>query len=92
MRGDEVKTFLSVLKDYHRHLVRNNKSILARIYGVYSIKMQHLKPVNIVLMQNTMKTTGFVSDIFDLKGSTYKRFAKSDASVKKDLNFVHQGI
>ena len=78
MRGDEIDTFMSVHQDYHRHLVRNKKSILSRIYGVYTIKMKHLKPVNLVLMQNTMKTNGKISKTFDLKGSLYKRESKPD--------------
>lgn len=86
MRGDEISTFLRVHLDYHRHLVRNKKSILSRVYGVYTIKMKHLKPVNLVLMQNTMRTTGQLRHVFDLKGSLYKRYAKS--GVLKDLNFL----
>lgn len=88
MRGDEKDTFLSVVQDYHRHLVRNKKSILSRIYGVYTIKMNHLRPVNLVLMQNTMKTDGVIQKTFDLKGSLYKRESKPDQSVKKDLDFL----
>lgn len=55
LRNDEMKTFLNALPDYYRHLVRHGRSLLSRIYGMYTIKMSHLEPVNIVLMQNTMR-------------------------------------
>ena len=54
MRGDEIETFLKSLDAYKKHLLKNQQSILSRIYGVYTIQMSHLKPVNIILMQNTM--------------------------------------
>jgi hypothetical protein len=37
MRGDEISVFLSYLTGYHQHLVKNKRSVLARIYGVYTI-------------------------------------------------------
>jgi hypothetical protein len=90
-------TFLNALPDYYRHLSRNGKSVLSRIYGVYTIKMTHLEPVNIVLMQNTMRINNDsnVQFVFDLKGSTFKRFTKVDkfsssTIVLKDLNFLQK--
>ena len=97
LRSDEIMTFLNTLPDYYRHLSRNRKSVLSRIYGVYTIKMTHLEPVNIVLMQNTMRINNDskVQFVFDLKGSTFKRFTKVDkfsssTIVLKDLNFLQK--
>jgi 1-phosphatidylinositol-4-phosphate 5-kinase len=92
MRGDELKTFLSMIEGYHSYLVTNRESLLARIYGVYTIKMSHIKPVHLVLMQNCMSILeqGSFIKVFDLKGSTFKREVKDEEGLKilKDLNLL----
>ena len=50
----ESKKFLDILYLYIRHIKdTNNKSLIARIYGVFTIKTQGLVPVDIMIMQNT---------------------------------------
>jgi len=39
MYDDELKVFLEALPDYYYHLKNNPDSIIARIYGVFTVKM-----------------------------------------------------
>jgi hypothetical protein len=51
---------------------------MARIYGIYTVKMEDQKPVKLVVMGNTMRGRKdyCVLGVFDLKGSMVNRFVK----------------
>jgi 1-phosphatidylinositol-4-phosphate 5-kinase len=54
MKGNEKQKLLNMLDDYINHIVASkNKSILARIYGVFTIKSNYFDPLDILIMQNT---------------------------------------
>jgi 1-phosphatidylinositol-4-phosphate 5-kinase len=48
----EKDIFLSMIDSYIEH-IRNNQSVLARIYGILTIKTQDFKGIHIIIMQNT---------------------------------------
>ena len=55
LRGKEKIVLLNMLDDFIQYLEsKNNKSLLARIYGVYTIRTQAFAPVDIIIMQNTV--------------------------------------
>lgn len=82
-----------ILPDYVKHIKSlENQSMLARIYGLFTIKTQYFVPVNIMIMQNTYKSK-FASDCvlkFDLKGSVVARNVTSfvSESTQAKLNQV----
>lgn len=55
MSDSELKTFYKMFLDYCNHMSSNNKSILVRIYGIFKVKMEDIVPVNLILMENTVK-------------------------------------
>ena len=74
-----------------------SQSLLARIYGVYSVQMEEQDPVYLILMGNVKKCSGsYIKGIFDLKGSMVNRevFEKKNGpklkntDVLKDKNFL----
>ena len=73
MRGGELNAILDMLPDYINHLEQNPDSLLCKIFGVFTIKMAGLAPVNVLLMENTMQLTKEerLLKVFDLKGSTF---------------------
>ena len=93
-----------MLNDYIQHIREtNNKSLLARIYGIYTIQTNMFAPLDVIVMQNTCKLVSKSSSIltFDLKGSLYKRISRLPISqynevlrqrdcqkVLKDLNYL----
>ena len=54
------------------------------MYGVYTIRMEKIATVHLMLMSNTLKFRNgdAIERIFDLKGSTISREVKIDASTK----------
>ena len=53
MNDNELKLFKLALPDYVLHLVKNQGSLIARIYGVYTVTMEDLVPVHLLLMANS---------------------------------------
>ena len=54
MKGSEVKTMLKILPSYIEHHRRNPDSLLAKIFGVFSIKKAGLQKEYVMLMENTL--------------------------------------
>lgn len=95
MSKSELDLFLEILPDYEIHLKENSNSLLARIYGVYTIHMHKIATVHLILMANTLnfKNAKAVEKVFDMKGSRVSREVKIDSktkntSVLKDINFL----
>ena len=56
MTDKEMKFFCGeVANSYFNHLKENPESMLARIYGVYTVRSFGIQPVNIMLMAHTLK-------------------------------------
>ena len=49
MRGTEKQVLFNMLPDMVKHL-KENKSLLAKIYGVYTIKTNVFESVDIIVM------------------------------------------
>lgn len=66
---------------------------MAKIFGVFTVKMEDMPPVIVMLMENTMnlKVPKELRYIFDLKGSLVDRKVKGNTEVTttlKDCNFL----
>ena len=55
MTDVELHFFLKILPDYELHFKENPDSIISRMYGVYTIRMQKIATVHLMLMSNTLK-------------------------------------
>ena len=54
MRDNEKRNMLSMLDDLIIHFEKTeNKSLLARIYGIFTIKTSVFAPVDFIIMENT---------------------------------------
>jgi len=53
--NSELKFIQKILPCLYSHLKENPKSLLARIYGIYNVNMKGYKPVNLILMGNTLR-------------------------------------
>ena len=79
MTSTEKNLFVNkVGKKYFEYLEKYPFSCLARIYGIYSVKMEGIQEVHIMLMANTLRFehNDQVRFIFDLKGSYVNRNIK----------------
>lgn len=93
-----------MLDDIINHLNQNEGTcLLAKIYGVFSLKTNIFSQVDVIVMQNTIQLKKKKNDkmVFDLKGSSVNRYIKlpreekkfwkstfSQKRVMKDINFL----
>ena len=76
LQGNDKKMMLKILDSYIEHLKQTeNKSLIARVYGIYTIKTNYFDPVDIIVLQNTSNLSSKTNDrlTFDIKGSTINR-------------------
>ena len=72
MRGAEKLVLVNMLDDLIKHITDSqNSSLLARIYGIFTIKTKDLQPIDLIIMQNTsmIYNKKLTDKEFDLKGS-----------------------
>ena len=52
LRGSELEILKNMLDDYINHISvkTKNNSLLARIYGIFTIKNTGLRPINLIIM------------------------------------------
>ena len=69
----EKNVMLSILPEYHRRM-RDTKSLLCRIYGLYRIEVKGKQDMHIIVMRNMNELPSLTKyATFDLKGSTVQR-------------------
>lgn len=95
MTDSDFNAFMRLFRSYFRHVcsTKQKPSLLARVYGVYSVKMGTQKPVKLVVMGNTMlvHNGANVRGVFDLKGSMVNRYCPGENSPRaavKDRNLL----
>jgi hypothetical protein len=95
MNNGEFATFKKMFESYYNYLKDNENSLLARIYGIFTVHMEDIVPVHLILMANTTKcvtsdTIDPIECMFDLKGSLVGRVTKDKnpkkTTILKDLN------
>lgn len=78
----EKKMFLDVIDDYIVHIRSNPDSLLARIYGIFTIKTKYYSPVDIIIIKNAASgKQSLMKYHFDLKGSLVSRYTPFSPSV-----------
>ena len=86
---EEKNVLNKMLKAYHKRL-RDTKSILCRIYGIFKIEVKDKGAIHVILQRN-MDSLPQITKLltFDLKGSTVDRQSinKNDEKLKTDLLF-----
>lgn len=79
MTMSDFNAFMYVFKYYFEHINQYPDSLIARIYGVYSVQMDDMDPVFLILMGNTKQIDDiYIKKVYDLKGSMIKRIVKGE--------------
>lgn len=53
MTSSELDVFLKRLPQFKEHFLKNKNSLLAKIYGVFTVNTRYMKEVHVMLMENT---------------------------------------
>ena len=93
MKEHEVETMLKILPAYIEHHRKNPNSLLAKIFGIFTIKKKKYEPQHVMLMENTKQLQDKSKEkfVYDLKGSTYERLSKgklTSKTMRKDLDWI----
>ena len=93
MNDSEMAVFMKALPEYFNHCRLYPDSILARIYGVYTVMLEELVPVHILVMSNSAQVRHKMNYCFDLKGSMINREVKAKdikpGGTLKDVNLLN---
>lgn len=93
MTRAELRLMLRIVPDLAEHHNSVPHSLLAKIFGVFTVKMSNAQPVHLMLMENVLrlKNPDNLKYIFDLKGSRVDRKVKGvtkATTTLKDINFL----
>jgi len=91
MNTNEQKVLKAALPYYLNHCRNNKKSLIAKIYGIYTVKMEDISEVHILLMGNLFLNVKEKISEFDLKGSIINREVHMPYTMKdclKDVNLI----
>jgi len=53
MTQSELDLYLKKLPAFCEHFQKNKNSLLAKIFGVFTVNTEHMKEVHVMLMENT---------------------------------------
>jgi len=85
MTNSESKFLRRILPHYFRHCTENPNTLLTKFYGMYRVKLYHLRRnVKFVIMNSVYYTDKSIQTFYDLKGSEMGRTAKPGQDVLKD--------
>ena len=56
MKTAERKALTKIMPEYVSYLKENKNSMLAKIYGMFTLKRKYMAPVSVMLMENTIQT------------------------------------
>lgn len=74
VKKEEKDFFMDILAKYHLHLKRNRRSLMAKIIGIYSIKIGDKDKVYQILMESLDPIDeSFIKFKYDLKFSSVNR-------------------
>lgn len=71
MTDAELELYLHKLPAFGEHYLKNTDSLLAKIFGIFTVDTPFMQGVHIMLMENTIQLEKVqnLRFVFDLKGS-----------------------
>lgn len=93
MNANEKKVFIAALPTYLKHLSTYPQSLIARIYGIFTVEMEDMEAVDLLLMANAAHCGPDIENVYDLKGSIVNRNVphwSEKTDCLKDVNLLEQ--
>lgn len=90
--GNEEKMLTSMLPTYYEHISNNPNTLLTKYLAHFSVQTTRNHHIRMVVMASIFNDQIYIDKKFDLKGSTFKRYAtpsqlESENVTLKDLDF-----
>ena len=91
---EELNEVLRLLPSLKEHFRTNPRSLLSKIFGVFTVKTKSMSDVHLMLQENILrfKNPANLKYVFDLKGSTVNReeIQLKPSTTLKDVNFLQE--
>lgn len=89
----EEKMLLTMLPSYHQHIVKNPRTLLTKYLAHFGIQTRRDRHIRMIVMASVFNEQVYIDRKYDLKGSTYKRYAseeqlRSENVTLKDQDFT----
>jgi len=83
--SNDIEQYNKMVKKMSKHLQRNPKSFIARIYGLLTFQFPGDESISIIVMENLTKAPDGCEQLkgYDLKGSTIHRRSEMDTDYKE---------
>lgn len=86
INDEELKVFTRNLEAFYDHWMNNPNSMIARIFGVFTIKFREDEPITVFVQENIAKVDkSLIINCYDIKGSTYSRSALKRKSIPPEI-------
>jgi 1-phosphatidylinositol-4-phosphate 5-kinase len=82
---EELQTFKSIIKDYTERITSVEGSMLAKVFGIFKVKIEKCRTFRVILMENLASRLENPI-IFDLKGSKLDR--QVSLNLYSDINLM----
>ena len=94
MTKGELDLYLKHLEAFGKHYQSCPNSLLAKVFGCFTVSTDYMEDIHIMLMENTVQLSDpeNLKHIFDLKGSLVDRYVKGETKASttlKDQNFLN---
>lgn len=86
----EHKQLRKILKDYYSHVKQNPNTLISQFYGLHRLKVHGgIKKIHFLVMNNLFPPHRDIHFKYDLKGSTWGRYAKIPIPTKGESDLSH---
>lgn len=86
----EEKMLLFMLPSYYEHICRNPDTLLTKYLAHFSVQTRRDRHIRMVVMASIFNDQIFIDRKYDLKGSTYKRFASTEQLESENVTLKDQ--
>lgn len=86
----EEKMLESMLPSYYEHIANNPDTLLTRFMAHFSVHTRRDRHIRMVVMASIFNDQLFIDRKYDLKGSTYKRFASEEQLQSENVTLKDQ--
>merc|ERR1719320_479588 len=88
----ESKLLRKIMPHYYSYICKHPHSFLTKFFGMHRVKPHKRKATRFIITGSVFWTDLELDKIYDLKGSTHGRRGAKKDFVKKDQDFVNDGI
>ncbi|CAN8067162.1 unnamed protein product [Agarophyton chilense] len=88
----EERMLVSMLPSYYRHVASNPRTFLTKYMAHFSVQTRRDRHIRMVVMASIFNDKVFIDQKYDLKGSTFHRFASEEQLKSENVTLKDQDL